>query len=364
MEKLLQMETLFYKMDRRHFLKKSVSLSSLSLFPNILDASIKKERFHFIMPPKPFEYFIKEGKQKGGRILIIGGIHGNEEGSYKASDILIDTDILKGEIAILPRSNPESIFTNMRGYNGDMNRKFASISKNDNDYYKINSIKNFISEYKPDVILSLHDGYGFFAKHKNHWGESIVIDEAIYNNIPLLKIANYVSSFLKKHGFDIPIHNTKTSAKNSHHKEQRMSLTYYALTKYNIPSFCIEGSKQTNLKRKTTVHLLALKEFFKLYNVEISPTFEYIISNLDNYLKVVKPKIKVYINGNKQIISHQQILKVPKGSEIKFETENIRGAGVLANKVNVNYKSFFYRGNLKFIVHNDNISKYSFIIKS
>ena len=358
------MDTQSFRMDRRNFLKNSAILTSSILLPNFVEGSNRKERFHFIMPPKPFEYFTKKGKKSGGRILVIGGIHGNEEGGYKASDILIDTDILKGEVTILPRSNPESIFTDMRGYNGDMNRKFASISKKDNDYYKINSIKNFIADYKPDVILSLHDGYGFFAKHKNHWGESIVIDEALYNKIPLLQIANYVSSFLKKKGFEIPIHNTKTSAKNSHHKEQRMSLTYYALTKHNIPSFCIEGSKQTNLKRKTSIHLLALKEFFKLYNVEIAPSFDYILSNLNNYLTDKTPKITAYINGHKKIITHQQIIKVPKGSEIKFETDGIRGAGLLANKVNANYKSFFYRDNLKFIVHNDSISKYSFIIKS
>jgi hypothetical protein len=314
------------------------------------------------MPPKPFEYFIKEGKIKGGKILIIGGIHGNEPGGYNASDILIDTEIKKGILAILPRSNPESIFTFKRGYNGDMNRKFASISKNDKDFYKVNSIKNFISDFKPDVILSLHDGYGYYNKHHNQWGESIVIDEKIYNNITLFQTASFVSNYLKKQGFNIPIHNTKTSEKNSHHKEQRMSLTYYALTHHNIPSFCIEGSKQSSLKRKVTIHLLAIKEFFKLYNIEIAPSFEYLISNLDNLLKPKTTKIIAYINNNKKIITKNELIKVPKNSEIKFEVLNNRAGGILPKGVNVNYHSFFYRNKLDFIVKNDNISQYSFRI--
>jgi len=346
-------------MNRREFIKSSSIVASL--LPSLSFAK-SSNRHHFIMPPKPFEYYIKEGKKKGGKILIIGGIHGNEPGGYKASDILVDTEIKKGTIAILPRSNPESIFTFKRGYNGDMNRKFANLSKKDEDFYKINSIKNFITDFKPDVILSLHDGYGYYAKHHNQWGECIVIDEAVYNNIPLLKQASFVSEYLKKEGFNIPVHNTRTSEKDSHHKEQRMSLTYYALTHHNIPAFCIEGSKQSTLKRATTIHLLAMKKFFELYNVEISPSFEYLISNVDKVIKPKPTKVIAYINNNKKIITKHEIIKLPKNSEVKFEVSNNRSAGIITKNVSVNYHSFFYRNKIDFIVKNDNISEYSFRI--
>jgi len=346
-------------MNRREFIKNSTILTTL-ITPSLGFAK-SINRHHFIMPPKPFEYFIKKGKKKGGRILIIGGIHGNEPGGYKTSDILVDTEIKKGTLAILPRSNPESIFTFKRGYNGDMNRKFAYLSHKDADFYKVNSIKNFIADFKPDLILSLHDGYGYYAKHHNQWGESIVIDEAIYHNIPLLKQASFVSEYLRNKGYNIPIHNTRTSEKNSHHKEQRMSLTYYALTHHNIPSFCIEGSKQSSLKRTTKIHLLAIKKFFELYNVEISPTFEYLISQIDNLIKPKPTKVIAYINNHKKIITKNELIKVPKNSEIKFEVNN-RSGGVIAKHINVNYHSFFYRDKLDFIVKNDNISEYSFKI--
>jgi len=348
-------------MDRRNFLRNSSFLTLSLLAPNSLFGANPKNKYHFIMPPKPFEYYIKEGKQKGGKILIIGGIHGNEEGGYKASDILIDTEIKKGVLAILPRSNPESIFTDVRGYNGDMNRKFANISKKDNDYYKINSIKNFIDDFKPDVILSLHDGYGFYAKHKNQWGECIVIDEFEYNNLQLGKIANFVSDSLKKQGFNIPVNNTKTFQKTTHHKEQRKSLTYYSLQQHNIPAFCIEGSKQTSLKRKVTIHLLAIEKFFEIYNVEIKPSFKYILSNLDKYLLPKKPKVLVTIGNEKKLISHTTTLHIPKGKEIKFDILDNRGGGIIAKGINVNYSSFYYRHNINFHVQND--AKTEFYIK-
>ena len=347
-------------MDRREFVKKSF-FAGLLLGENLFASNNHKGKYHFIMPPKPFEYYIKEGKEKGGKILIIGGIHGNEEGGYKASDILIDTEVKKGIVAILPRSNPESIFTDMRGYNGDMNRKFAHLSRRDRDYYKVNSIKKFISEFKPDVILSLHDGYGFYARHHNQWGESLVIDEAVYNNIPLYDIASKVSKHLQAHQLHIPIHNTRTFEKNTHHREQRKSLTYYSLESHNIPAFCIEGSKQTSLKRKVNIHLRAIEKFFELYNVEIEPSFDYLVQNLDKLLIPKKPQIIAHINNEKILIQNHTILKVPP-TEIKFEIHNVRGGGLVARGVNVNYSSFHYRHNIKFYVKNDDKTEYSFKI--
>jgi len=348
---------------RREFLKKS-SILTMGLFAPNLASAKEIKKYHFIMPPKPFEYYIKEGKEKGGRILLIGGIHGNESGGYKASDMLIDTDIKKGSLAILPRSNPESIFTYMRGYNGDMNRKFTNLSPKDNDYYKVKSIKNFIDDYKPDVVLSLHDGYGFYAKNKNQWGECIVIDENEYNGIPLYQVAHKVSQNLKKHHLNIPINNTKTFSKHTHHLEQRKSLTYYTLQNHNIPAFCIEASKQTNLKRKMQIHLLALEEFFKIYNVEISPSFAYLLTQIDNYIKPQPTKIVAHIGNEKKLIQNHTTLHIPKGKEIKFEILNNRSGGLIAKGVNVNYKSFHYRHDLEFEVKSDNITEYSFFIRS
>ncbi len=349
-------------MDRRSFLKKSSILAG-ALLPNTLLAD-NSHKYHFIMPKKPFKFYIKKGKLPGKRVLIIGGIHGNEAGGYKTSDILLDTEIDKGVLAILPRSNPESIFTDLRGYNGDMNRKFNHLSKRDADYYKVDSIKDFIAEFKPDVILSLHDGYGFFAKNKRDWGECIVIDEANYKGIPLYQTAKYVSDYLKQKGFNIPIHNTRTFEKTTHHKEQRKSLTYYSLESHNIPAFCIEASKQTTLKRKTQIHLLAIEKFLEIYGMKIKPSFDYILSSLNTYLLDKPTKVAIYVGNQKTIISNHTILKIPK-KEIKFEILNNRGGGVIAKGVNVNYKSFFYRHNsLKFEVKNDNKTEYSFIIKA
>ena len=63
-------------------------------------------------------------------ILIVGGIHGNEPGSYFAPAVFASHyKITKGQVYIIPMLNKKSIQKNARGYYGDMNRKFKHIKK-------------------------------------------------------------------------------------------------------------------------------------------------------------------------------------------------------------------------------------------
>ncbi|WP_456403071.1 M99 family carboxypeptidase catalytic domain-containing protein [Persephonella sp.] len=349
--------------SRRNFIIGSgASLLLLTLKPEeVLAGTVKhKNKLHFRLPPKPIQYFIKDGKKKGGKILIIGGIHGNEPGAYKAADILMDLDVKTGSIAVLPRINFVSVLANVRGYNGDMNRKFRKIRKRDPDFKYVMFIKDFIKEYNPDVVLSLHDGYGFHAKNKNHWGQCIVIDAVEYKGYPLYSIAKFVADQVNpkitKKYWKIPVHNTDTFNRNTKYKEQRRSLTYYVLSKCNIPAFCIEASKQLpSLELKTKMHFMMIKEFFKIYNVEVEPSFDYVISNINAYINRKKShSVIVNINGRREYVSSSKTFKVPAGSRIRFESVyGNRGSFIIPEGVNLNYSGFYYSKNIRFFVKDD-----------
>ncbi|WP_457642062.1 M14/M99 family metallopeptidase [Persephonella sp.] len=346
--------------SRRNFIKGvGASLILFSISPEEVFAA-RKNKLHFTLPPKPFQYFIKQGKERGGRVLIIGGIHGNEPGAYKAADILIETDVKRGTLAILPRTNFISILANIRGYNGDMNRKFHRISKKDPDFKYVTFIKEFIRDFKPDVILSLHDGYGFHLLNKKHWGQCIVIDAIQYKDFPLYKTAKFVAdrvnNKIKNKKWKIPIHNTDTFNKNTRYKEQRKSLTYYSLSKCNIPAFCLESSKQLpDLKTKTKTHLLMIKEFLELYNVEVSPSIDYIIYRIEDFIERKRMfSIALDINGRKEIIRSSKTIKIPSGSRVKFlSVDGNRGSFVIPEGVNLNYTRFYYSKNIRFFFKDD-----------
>ena len=344
-------------MNRRDFLKASLFLGS-SLYAK------NSDKLHFIFPKKPFEYFHKKSKNSKFRVMLIGGIHGNEMGAYKAADILIDAKIKKGELLIIPRSNFTSILANLRGYNGDMNRKFEYISKKDPDYYFVELIKEAILDYRPDVLISMHDGYGFNIENKKAWGQSIVIDEKRYKNFNLFAEANFVKNnaniYLNK---KLSLINTKTFSSHIH-DEQKKALTGWCL-KHNIKAFCIEASKQLpSLEEKIKTHLVMLREFFKLYDVEIEDLDE-MIKSPNKFLDKRNIEAKIKINGQIYTFNKSSTLKVPKGSEIEFLSFNgPRGSFATPKGVNLNWRKFYIRDRLRVDIKNDFEKKFSLNIRT
>ncbi len=314
--------------------------------------------YHFILPKKPFEIVHKTGKRKGGRLIILGGIHGNEPGAYKAADILAyETELIKGEILFLPRTNFTSIIADVRGYNGDMNRKFSWLSAKDPDYENVKLIKESVLDFKPDALLTLHDGYGFHSKNSRFWGQSIVIDEKKYRDLELYSKAHFVAKSANRHlkpEWRIPVFNTKTFHSNTSHPEQRKSLTYFCLSKASVPAFCLEASKNLpSLREKVKTHMFMLHYFLKLYDVQIKPTPLEIAENVDDYLKDEKVSVKLEINGRDVLVSSSKDFKIPPHSEIKFLSFSTRGAYARDRRVNLNWQKFTLRCPASFEIKHD-----------
>ena len=128
---------------------------------------------------------IKMGYKDENTLLIVGGIQGDEPGGFMAAS-LISThyNITKGSVWIVPNLNFYSIIERSRGPYGDMNRKFANLSKSDPEYKTIQRIKSYISDESVKLVVNLHDGSGFYRPtyiDKNHsqykWGQCSIIDQ-------------------------------------------------------------------------------------------------------------------------------------------------------------------------------------------
>jgi hypothetical protein len=344
---------------RRDFITSLFSLSFPIIFPvSALGKTLGNVRVE--LPDYLFQEYLLTGKEKGGKILIIGGIHGNEPGAYKASEILKSVKVKKGELIIAPRANVVSILANVRGYNGDMNRKFQYLSNKDPDYERVQKIKELIAETKPDVVLSLHDGFGFHAVNRKAWGQCIVIDEKVYKGFHLGRIAEAVSKSvnrrIEKREWKIPVYNTHTFSPSTKHPEQRKSLTYYCLSKQNVPAFCLETSKQLpSLRLKVLFHLMMLKEFFKIYGVEISPDFDVLEKEIDRFLAPAKfYSVKAEINGRTVEISSGKTFYLRKGSYFKvLSCHGTEGTNVICRDVNLNWRRFHIKRRVALTLKDD-----------
>jgi len=257
---------------------------------------------------KDIDLYKKETNPEQHTLLIIGGIHGDEPGGYFAPAFLERYYKIKsGNLWIIPNLNADSIVANSRGINGDMNRKFNSIDKKDKDLLIVNKIKKIILDKKVDLVLNLHDGFGFYRDiyedavfNPSAWGQATIIDQDKIDDKfgNLVEIANKVNSTVNNEGLYENFHsfgvkNTQTKLKDD---QMQQSLTYFAISN-NKPAFAIETSKNiTELTYKVIYQLKSIEEFMNIMNIEFERDFD-----INNHQEVEKRLFdfgKVIINDN------------------------------------------------------------------
>lgn len=282
----------------------------------------------------------KENNDSNTTLLVIGGIHGDEPGGYFAASLLTTHyKISSNNLWVVPNLNKESIIKDNRGINGDMNRKFSVIEKNDKDKQTVEDIKDIILQKKVSLVLNLHDGNGFYRKtnkgnifNPNAWGQTCVIDQcALPIDQPfgnLNKIALDIKEAINKklieehHTFDVKNTNTKFED-----EAMRLSLTYFAVTN-NKPAFAIESSKNLpSLSQKVFYHLLAIEEFMNIMNISFKREFELSEKNIDNILKddgilIINNNISINLTNIKKTLSFVPI----KSENNTFKFSNTLGS--------------------------------------
>ncbi|MCF7741510.1 MAG: succinylglutamate desuccinylase/aspartoacylase family protein, partial [Candidatus Marinimicrobia bacterium] len=276
--------------------------------------------------PNELNVYKLYGEEDGKTVLIIGGIQGDEPGGYLSADLYSDLMLKKGNLIVVPRTNFHSIIKKRRYINTDMNRRFNVSPDNIYEDKIVQIITDLMKE--SDLVLNLHDGWGFYSKkwegpgrNPNRFGQSIIADAEIYvhqgDTINLGKLArkavekanNHITNSCHKLHFM----NTKTLAKNSDFPEMKQSATFYAVSKQGIPSFGIEASKNIdNLEDKIRYHNYAINAFLEMMGVV--PEFPSVI--------ISPPKLNnmnISVNGQRPVfVENYDTLKVFPGDQIKI----------------------------------------------
>ncbi|RXJ80987.1 deacylase [Arcobacter sp. F2176] len=265
--------------------------------------------------------FIKKGVQDDNTLLIVGGIQGDEPGGFMAASLIATHyEITKGSVWIVPNLNFTSIIERSRGPFGDMNRKFAYISKEDPDYVDVERIKELIKKPEVKLIVNLHDGSGYFRKkfidnyHSPYrWGQSSIIDQSkvnvpVYGNLAEIskEVCEKVNAHLIRKEDIYHTHNTKTKLGD---KEMEKTLTYYAINNGKA-AFGNEASKELPVHERTYYHLLALEKYMDIMGIEFKRKFDLqplalrdVIDN-DIYISFYDDKIKIPLSDIRNYISY------------------------------------------------------------
>ncbi len=269
------------------------------------------------------------GEEPGKTIMIIGGIQGDEPGSYLTADLYADIQLKKGNLIVVPRANFYSILLNRReGLTGDMNRKFG---KNGNikkslDEEVVVVLKHLIAD--SDLLLNLHEGSGFYSphwisdmEHPKRYGQSIIYDAETYplqNNQGELNLGGLARNVIEKANSQIEnkryhfrLNNHNTVSDKTIHPEQRLSATYYALTQAHIPAFGVETSKTIKeLETKISLHKLVINTFMEQLGIELDTPGLFLTKPELEYLL-----IKVN-DGHSYAMPHGTALTIKAGDEV------------------------------------------------
>lgn len=223
-------------------------------------------KIHRYFPDTDLEVAVYEsaGSQPGPTLLIFGGIHGDEAAGYLAADRYVNLKVRKGRLITVPRLNRPAIAKGTRhGLGGDMNRLFHLTpgSKLVPDAKVVNLAQSLIRQ--ADYVLNLHQADGFYSpvwvsskRNPRKWGQSNIIDAPFFDlpNGEKLELSRFANAIVSKVNSQISdpkyhfhVNNTNTADRNSLHKEQRGSLTYYALYKEHKVALGVDVTRDCSL---------------------------------------------------------------------------------------------------------------------
>jgi hypothetical protein len=296
--------------------------------------------------------FIKKGIQDDNTLLVVGGIQGDEPGGFMAASLLsTHYKITKGSVWIVPNLNFYSIIKRSRGPFGDMNRKFAKLSKKDPEYKTIQRIKKYITDPSVKLILNLHDGSGFYRPmyiDRWHqpltWGQSSVIDQEYlpdvdkYNDTYNIseKVVKHINKHLLKKEDMYRTKNTHTRfGKTFEEQEMAKTLTYYAVT-HGKAAFGHETSKSLNVSQRVYYKMLAIEKYMDIMGIEYKRDFKLTLNGVkhalndnisitfnDTHIKIPLKNIRnmqryfpVQVNGIVEYLPSNPLIKIIKKKNI------------------------------------------------
>ncbi len=322
-------------------------------------------------------YRIK-GTQPGKTLLIIGGIQGDEPGGYLAADFYADFLLEKGNLIVVPRANFPSILKMERQINQDMNRKFLDDDIFNYETKVVGVLKKLICE--SDCFLNLHEGSGFYSpnweteeKNPERFGQSIIIDDSVLQRtgsgelINLEKIAGRVVDKINPHienkNHFFHVNNHMTNHRDSIHKEQLRSATYYAYNICKIPAFGIESAKILPLEQKVRQHIHAINGFMEIMeiipknpNIDLKkPEMQYMIISVNNSVPVVVEEMqRLKVNKGDTIKVHDIVANYERGLSVDVlglgnQFNDMKNELVVNDSTRIEVKKDFYRCGSVFI---------------
>ena len=105
---------------------------------------------------------------EGPRVMILGGVHGNEPGGWLAAEAIADWDVERGSLVVVPRANmiATEIFERTTEELGDLNRLYPGSTAEEAlpMSHMAAQISALAREFEVERLLDLHESWAFFRE--------------------------------------------------------------------------------------------------------------------------------------------------------------------------------------------------------
>ena len=205
----------------------------------------------------------------GGTLLAIGGICGDESGSYYAASLLASRyTITSGSLWVVPDANFASILEHSKGLYGNMNRKFGSLADDDPDYDIISRLKSILLDRNVGLVLALRDGPLPMGRAEAMPGTAVPNSAATQFSEAASRIADEINRS-GNYGKPYRIYGAPTLEQD---KNANDTLAFFA-ARNGKPVFNASADKTLPLEQRVCEHLKAVEAFMNQSGIRFERHF-------------------------------------------------------------------------------------------
>jgi hypothetical protein len=114
--------------------------------------------------------------QPGPRLMVLGGVHGNEPGGWIAAERIATWEVERGMLIVLPRLNHRAAAAFQRtldGY-GDLNRLYPGDPDGPPMARMAAEIVALARQWRPHWLFDLHESWGFYNERGPNSGTAFI----------------------------------------------------------------------------------------------------------------------------------------------------------------------------------------------
>ena len=193
------------------------------------------------------------------KVLIIGGIHGNEIAGIEATEKIVENKPNWANLIVIPRANTEAIKFKKRNpyYMSDLNRTFPGRKGGTDTEILAYEIFNLIEKEKPQIVIELHEWEKGYDEDIKYLTNGLILDS--YES-KLWNIIEKVYNYYRTQDYDIKIMLDISPLEGSLNKEVSERL--------DIPVLTIESNMKDDIDNRINFHLYVIENVIKRFEMD------------------------------------------------------------------------------------------------